>query len=95
MSEINFGECGLCLQAPCTCNDPGPEQETRGLSPTCPACGATIYEGDFRMEDGDEEEVTCDGCGTTYVVRLVVSRDYYSRLAAIVRPGAGKEGERG
>lgn len=73
-----LGECGLCLQSPCTCNDPEPTRETHGISPTCPTCGATIYEGDLDLPDGETTEVDCDRCETTYRVRLVVSRDYYS-----------------
>ena len=75
-----FGECGLCLAYPCTCNDPEPERETHGSDPVCPLCGAaTIYGGDLRMEDGDEATVDCGRCEKPFVVRLVVSYDYYSR----------------
>lgn len=79
-------DCGLCLQAPCTCNDPEPEPETHGLDPVCPHCkAATIYGGDLRLEDGDEAEAICGRCEKPFVVRLVVSYDYYSR-----RPGASR-----
>ena len=83
----NFGECGLCLRAHCVCDEPEPERETCGMSPTCPVCGATIYAGDLGMEDGDEETVDCDGCGARYTVRLVVTHDYYSRRCAPAKEG--------
>ncbi len=91
-----FGECGLCLKHPCTCNDPEPEAETHGISPTCPSCRATIYEGDLRLEDGDSVDVNCDRCGLLYRVRLVVSHDYYSLpIRAAERAEREKEESRG
>ena len=85
------GACGLCLQSPCTCNDE-PEVEMAGLSPTCPGCRATVYEGDLGLDDGDSTEVECDKCGMTYIVRLVVSHDYYSKpVRAAEREERGKE----
>lgn len=85
------GACGLCLQSPCTCNYE-PEVEMAGLSPTCPGCRATVYEGDLGLDDGDSTEVECDKCGMVYSVRLVVSHGYYSKpVRAAEREERGKE----
>lgn len=73
-------ECGLCLSHPCRCNEPEPERETCGYDPVCPYCGAqTVYGGDLGLSDGDETEATCGKCEGEFVVRLVLTYDYYSR----------------
>ena len=79
-------ECGLCLCRPCGCDEPEPAREIHGYEPACPYCGAmTVYSGDLRLYDGDETEATCGKCERDFVVRLVVTHDYYSRKKGVPR----------